>query len=149
MTHPDSPDRSPDRSAARDAAAAHLERHITTLLREQPLQRAPTTLAQRVMAAIEQRQRSAFQRWPLAVRIAFVLLAGVTAHLSIELVRLMGAGITAPHPTLTVMLAETALAVARQFPLVWTYAAVAGLIVIYGGIFGIGIAMYRTINPRH
>jgi hypothetical protein len=157
MKHPDSPDRHAahpedrpeDHAVDRDAAAAHLEQHISTLLREQPLQRAPATLGQRVLAAIEQRQRSAFQRWPLAARIAFVLLAGMTAHLSIGLMRLMGAGISAPRPPFTVMLAQTALDAARQLPSIWTYAAFAALILIYGGIFGLGIAMYRTVNPRH
>jgi hypothetical protein len=78
-----------------------------------------------------------------------VLLAGMTAHLSIGLMRLMGAGITAPRPTFTMMLAETALDTARQFPSIWSHAAFAALILIYGGMFGLGIAMYRTVNPRH
>jgi hypothetical protein len=157
MKHPHSPDRHAahpedrpgDHAVDRDAAATHLEQHISALLRAQPLQRAPATLAQRVLAAIEERQRSAFQRWPLAARIAFVLLAGMTAHLSIGLMRLMGAGIPAPRPTFAVMLAETAINTARQFPSIWTYAALSALILIYGGIFGLGIAMYRTVNPRH
>lgn len=142
MTHPDSPDSPAQR-------AADLERRLAALLREQPLQRAPATLALRVMAAIEQRQRSAFKRWPLAVRIAFVVLAGATAHLTIGLMRLLTAGITTPRPPVAVVLAETVLAAARQLPSLWSHAALLVLVVIYGGMFGIAVAMYRTIAPRH
>jgi hypothetical protein len=142
MNHPDSPDR-------HDATAVRLEHHISELLREQPLQRAPAALMQRVLAAIEQRQRSAFQRWPLAMRIAFVVLAGMTAHLNITLVRLIGDSITTPRPPWVVVLAETALDTLRHFPSIWSQLAVSALILIYGGMFGLGLAVYRTVNPRH
>jgi len=138
---------------AREAAAARLELGITELLRHQPLQRAPATLAVRVMAALEQRQRSAFRRWPLAVRIAFVVLTGLAALLTIELVRLMGAGIPAPRAPLAAVLIEAALAAARHLPSLWTYGALGISTLVYGGIFGIATAMYRltlspTVKPR-
>ena len=140
-------------SADRAAAAARLEQSITELLRQQPLQRAPATLALRVIAAIEQRQRSAFQRWPLAVRIGFVVFTGLAAHLSIELVRLMGAGFTAPRAPLAAVLIEATLAASRHLPSLWTYGALGISILVYGGIFGIATAMYRitsspSLKPR-
>src|SRR5262245_59243536 len=101
---------------ALDTNAARLQQRITQLLREQPLQRAPRMLALQVLAAIERRQRSAFQRWPLTVRIPFVLIAGLIAHLTGELltlfVRAVNVSGTAPRPPLA-MLTETALAMSR------------------------------------
>jgi hypothetical protein len=133
-------------------SAARLEQRISELLDEQPLRQAPPTLALRVMAALERQQRSAFQRWPLVVRIAFVALAGMaaqlTAELSMLLVRATEAGVTAPRPPLAALLAEAALAAFRHLPSVWLYGGLAALFVIYGGTFGISVAMYRLAMYR-
>jgi hypothetical protein len=133
-------------------SAVKLEQRITELLDEQPLRRAPPALAQRVLSQLEHQQRSAFQRWPLAVRIAFVALCGMAAQLTVELsmllVRATQAGVAAPRPPLAALLAEAAVAAFRHLPSVWLYGGLAALIVIYGSTFGISVAMYRIAMYR-
>ena len=139
-------------SQSRDSeAAARLEQRIAELLEQQPLRRAPPGLAMRVMAALE-RERSAFQRWPPVVRVAFVVLAGLaaqlTAELSMLLMRATEASVSAPRQPLAAVLAEAALTAFQHLPTAWLYGGLAALTVIYGSTLGIGVAMYRIAMYR-
>jgi hypothetical protein len=64
-----------------------LERFIDKALRDQPLQRAPSDLQSKVMAAIAHRAttpwwRSSFAHWPMAARVLFLAASAVFARSS-------------------------------------------------------------------
>jgi hypothetical protein len=135
-----------------DAAADALARLLDGWLRAQPLRPAPETLQARVMAAIERRDRrrgqQGFQRWSLSGRVAFIALASVTAKLVVELLLwLLGSvgPLHMPRMPLASTLLEAGLAIANHVPSLWLYGAIALLAAVYGGLFGIGTAVYRTL----
>ncbi len=145
MTAP--PDKEPD--VAADVLAARL----AELLRQQPPQRAPEALAMRVMASIQRRAtQRGFQRWPLAARVVFIVMSGVMAKLAVDAsiwaLQSIGSVVAAPRPPFIAMLAEVAMAVSESLPALWTYGAIALLTLIYGGLFGISTAMYRTLYEQ-
>lgn len=140
-----------------------LEQFIHRALRELPDRRAPRSLETRVMAAIAARQatpwwRASFDRWPVAVRVAFLLVAG---GLVFGLLR-MGGSVDATVPRggetlgwldgLRVVwgsLCSAGAAVARSIPRLWLYGAVSVVVVAYAGLFGLGTTAYRTFVLKH
>ncbi len=135
-----------------------LEQYIHRALRELPDRRAPRSLEGRVMAALAARQatpwwRSSFDRWPVAARGAFLLLAG---GLVVALMQLgSSAGLSADRVTespawldgLRVVwssLCSAASTVERNIPRAWWYGAVSAVLVAYVGLFGLGATAYRT-----
>jgi len=125
-------------------------------LREQPLRRAPDSLQTRVMAAIEHRERRSWQqgfhRWPLVARVAFIALSAGVAKLAVDgsmlLLSSMGT-FSVPRLPLATALLEAVLAVSRHLPQLWLYGGLALSILVYGGLFGISTAVYRTLYiPR-
>lgn len=136
-----------------DSAADALTARLDELLRQLPLQRAPEALAMQVMASIQQRAtQRGFQRWPLAARIVFIVMSGVMAKLAVDAsiwaLQSLGSVIAAPRPPFIAMLAEVAMAVSKSLPALWMYGAIALLTLIYGGLFGISTAMYRTLYEQ-
>jgi hypothetical protein len=70
---------------------AQLERVIHSVLRDQPLRRAPASLEARVLARIQQQHAMAgrsmgFSRWPLAARIALLVALAVVAKFTLDAV---------------------------------------------------------------
>jgi hypothetical protein len=131
-----------------DALAAVLD----GWLRAQPSLRAPDALHSQVMAAIEcnerRRLRQGFRHWPPLARIAFMVLASVTAKLAVELsMPWLNAMSTlhVPRVPLGTTLVEAMLAVSQHLPQLWLYAGIALLVIVYGGLFGLGTAVYRTL----
>lgn len=132
-----------------------LEQFIHRALRELPDRRAPRALESRVMAAIAARRatpwwRASFDRWPVPVRVAFLLVVG---GLIFGLMRLGGsadvAGARAGETLgwLDVVwssLGSACGAVARSIPRFWFYGAVSAVLVAYAGLFGLGATAYRT-----
>jgi hypothetical protein len=70
---------------------AQLERIIGNVLRDQPMRRAPASLEARVLARIEQLQdvpwwRGSFSSWPMAARLALLMILLGVAKLTVDLV---------------------------------------------------------------
>jgi hypothetical protein len=134
-------------------SAEALAKAIDSLLRQQPLRPAPESLQARVMASIQQQHgptvRAGFVHWPLAARIVFVALSAVMIKLAIDvsmfLVQSIAVSVSMPKPPLAVRLAEALLLVSKHLPTLWLYGGTAVLIVVYGSLFGVSAAAYRTL----
>lgn len=146
-----------------------LERLIHRTLRELPGRRAPRSLEQRVQAELARRAarpwwRLGFAHWPLPARAAFVVLsAGV-----VKLVLLLGSWVavgfdstawkeTFAQPigwmesglTLINAVVGSFEIVLRNIPSLWLYGGLAFCAVMYGALFSLGAAAYRTFHaPR-
>jgi hypothetical protein len=120
-------------------------------LREQPSLRAPDTLQGQVMAAIERHERrrqQGFSHWPVMARAAFIVLASVVAKIAVDLsMPLWGelGTLQVPRMPLGTAMLQAILAVTEHLPHWWLYGGIALLVMIYGGLFGIGTAVYRTL----
>ena len=145
-----------------------LERLVHQTLRELPPRRAPRSLEQRVLAAIERRAarpwwRKSFAHWPIAARAAFLLLSlgivklalfgGVWVMSGFDRAQFRAAFAT----QLTWM--ENGFAVVRAItgffdimfrtiPPLWLYGGLAFVGAMYFALFGLGAAAYRTLYAR-
>ena len=138
-----------------------LERLIHRTLRDQPLRRAPRSLEQRVLAALEQRAalpwwRQSFAHWPQPARGAFLVL---TAALAGVLVWVLGgfdvqqtAGALAPQlawvasvRAIASSLADFGAIIFRSIAPVWLYGTAIVFVALYAALFGLGTAAYRTL----
>jgi hypothetical protein len=113
-----------------------LERLISRTLRAQPLRTAPQTLEARVLREIERRaavqwSRLDFMRWPVVVRVAFVLLCIAMAKIMFD--------VTAWGTTQLV-------AALRFVPLDWVLGALVFSVVMYAALFSLGAVAYRTLR---
>lgn len=135
-----------------------LEQFIDRALRELPDRRAPRALEARVMAAIAARKatpwwRASFDRWPVAVRVAFLLVAGGFAFWFTH----VGASVEVPagHAgdsaggldglrAVCGALYSAGAAVARSIPRGWFYGALSVVALMYAGLFGLGATAYRS-----
>lgn len=139
-----------------------LEKLIHRTLRSLPDRRAPRSLEQRVMAAIEARQalpwwRQSFAHWPQAAKAAFLLLGGVIAAILITLVFRTGVEVEAASPWTNAMnnlshvrlvfasLGEACAAIFRGIPPLWLYGGLAFVAVMYAALVGLGATAYRTL----
>lgn len=140
-----------------------LEKLIHQTLRNLPERRAPRSLEQRVLAAIENRRalpwwKRSFVEWPIAARSVFLLFSVAAVAVMI------GAGmmLTFEVPDFSQLLARplavvdalrTALStlvgfcalVVRNIPPVWLYGGLACLAGLYVTLFGLGATAYRTL----
>jgi hypothetical protein len=135
-----------------------LERFIDKALRDQPLQRAPSDLESKVMAAIAHRAvtpwwRSSFAHWPMAARVLFLVASAVFVKLGLD-----GAALVIdpldPVARSSALFAQLAWvhalfvsigAVLRSLPSLWIYGGAAVLGVLYLMLFGVSAAAYRTL----
>lgn len=142
-----------------------LEKLIHQTLRALPDRRAPRSLENRVLAAIEARAtlpwwRQSFAHWPMAARCVFLVVSGAVVKLVLMAVVWALAGfntaeaanaLATPIAWLeganqTVRAAGGfALHLVRSIPPVWLYAGLAGLAAVYATLFGLGAAAYRTL----
>lgn len=137
-----------------------LEHFIDKALRDQPLQRAPSDLESKVMAAISRREtattrwwHSSFAHWPTAARVLFLVASAVFVKLALEAGALV-IGPIDPAARSSALFAELAWihalfvaigAVVRSLPSWWIYGGVAVLGALYLMLFGVSAAAYRTL----
>ena len=135
-----------------------LERFIDKALRDQPLQRAPSDLESKVMAAIAHRAvtpwwRSSFAHWPAAARVLFLVASAVFVKLGLDAAALV-IGPIDPAARSAALFAELAWihalfgsigAVLRSLPSWWIYCGVTVLGALYLMLFGVSAAAYRTL----
>lgn len=138
-----------------------LERLIQQTLRDLPPRRAPRSLEQRVLAALEQRAalpwwRKGFVYWPPAARAAFVMLAvTVVAGFSWLLTGVDAGPVVARLiPTFAWIdgIASIASAsrefvevVLRSIPSTWLYGGLIAVASLYAALFGLGATAYRLL----
>jgi len=143
-----------------------LERLIGRVLREQPLRQAPPSLEARVLGEIERRAalpwwRKSFAYWPQLARVALVIaLIGVVKLALQALVWLtmsvrssqVATAIEQPvdwiHTASSVSrsLATAAEALVYAIPPQWLYLGLLLGLAMYVALFGVGAAVYRTLN---
>lgn len=135
-----------------------LERFVDKALRDQPLQRAPSDLECKVMAAIEHRAatpwwRNSFAHWPMAARVLFLVASAVFVKLGLEAAAFV-IGPLDPAARSAALLAELAWihalfvsigAVLRSLPSWWIYCGVTVIGALYLMLFGVSAAAYRTL----
>ncbi len=135
-----------------------LERFIDKALRDQPLQRAPSDLQSKVMAAIAHRAttpwwRSSFSHWPMAARVLFLAASAVFVKLGLDAAALV-IGPLDPAARSAALFAELAWihalfvsigAVVRSLPSWWIYCGVTAVGALYLMLFGVSAAAYRTL----
>ena len=137
-----------------------LEQLIHHTLRALPDRRAPRSLESRVLAGIAARQalpwwRQSFAHWPLAVRAAFLVLAGGLAA-GLVLLGTAGSadllhavrGFLAPVAQVRAVasfVADLGATVFRSIPTLWLYGVVAFIATLYAALFGLGATAYRTL----
>lgn len=143
-----------------------LERAVNRALKELPLRRAPGTLELRVVGELQRRAvlpwwRVSFAHWPVAARVAFVvicvalvaatILGGVSAFIGARpLIEVAALVLSWAHPFLAVLSSAggvTALLV-HVIPPLWLYGGMTLGIVLYVALFGLGAAAYRTLYLR-
>lgn len=139
-----------------------LERLIGDTLREQPLRRAPATLASRVLREIEARAttpwwRMNFARWPMAAQTVFLIASVAIVKFAVDasmwlMNRLDSVPVAtdvvaavAPVKTSVQTIAEVTSSVVQHIPALWIYGGISALAVLYVALFGISAAAYRTL----
>jgi hypothetical protein len=143
-----------------------LERVLNRVLGGLPLRRAPSTLEARVVSELERRAalpwwRVGFAHWPVAPRIAFVLvcvalvaatiLGGLSAFVGVRSLNEVAALVLHwVQPFLAVMSSVGGLAalLVRVIPPLWLYGGLSLGILLYVALFGLGAAAYRTLYLR-
>ena len=132
-----------------------LERLLDRALRELPLRRAPLTLESRVFGELQRRAalpwwRRSFAHWPLLARAAFLVICGVLIRLAF----LGGATAVAGVRSLSwareagiiaASAANLAALLAHAAPPTWAYEGIAVCAVLYAVLFGLAVAVYRTL----
>jgi hypothetical protein len=135
-----------------------LERLIDKVLRDQPWQRAPAGLQDKVMAQIASRAlapwwRSSFAHWPLAARLVFLVASIGFIKLGLEASALLiepldpsarGAALFAELSWIHALFTTTGAAL-RSLPSLWVYGGIAVLAGLYLMLFGASAAAYRTL----
>jgi hypothetical protein len=135
-----------------------LESFIDRALRDQPLQRAPSDLESKVMAAIAHRAatpwwRSSFAHWPMAARVLFLVASAVFVKLGLDAATVVigpidpaarGAALFAELAWIHALFASIG-AVLRSFPSSWIYFGLIVLGTLYLMLFGVSAAAYRTL----
>ncbi|MDP1580623.1 MAG: hypothetical protein Q8M02_10110 [Candidatus Didemnitutus sp.] len=142
-----------------------LEQFIHTQLRALPLRRAPRTLENRVLAAIEQRAAIAWWHkswnfWPTPVRAIFAALMTLLAGSVMAGAYALTAGadtsaaLAAVGDKLSVVVklyhaaawvADYVSFLIGSIPPLWLYGGLAFAAIMYAALFGLGAAAYRTL----
>jgi hypothetical protein len=141
-----------------------LERLIDRTLHQLPLRRAPPALELRVLDELERRAalpwwRQSIAHWPLAARVAFVvisiclagaaLLGGPWAATGLQSLDASAASwLPWAHEAVAVTgIAGELLALgARSIPHVWLHEALTASALLYAAFFGLAAAAYRTLG---
>lgn len=139
-----------------------LERFIDKALRDQPLQRAPASFEERVLAEIARRAAApwwhdSFAGWPVAARVLFLVVAVGFVKLGLEATSLIvtpidagarSAALFADVAWIPSLLSVIGSAL-RDLPTLWIYGGLTALALLYLTLFGVSAAAYRTLYaPR-
>ena len=140
-----------------------LQHVVDSLLRQQPLRRAPATLEARVLAQIALQGaplpwwRKGFAHWPVAARAVFLAASYGFIRLSIEGVMSLLAFVRSGEVARTAMslvnegagaLSATGSVVGlivHAIPVLWLYGAAVFGFALYAVLFGLGTVAYRTL----
>ncbi len=141
-----------------------IEQRLHQALRGLPARRAPSSLEQRVLAAIAERQarpwwHQSYAYWPAPFRVAFfVCSAGLAASLVMMVATFLpGLGATAGQPVEATVgwfshlsaMGSTLVDVAGRFlPSIsstWMYAGLAAVAGLYAMLIGLGATAYRVL----
>ncbi len=143
----------------------HLERFVSTALRDLPARRAPRSLESRVFAELARRAalpwwRQSFAHWPVAARGAFIVVSAGLAKVALMAVVWVMAGFDrvqlaeAFAPQVAWMeiarnlghsAADFGATLLHGIPSIWLYGGAALFIALYATLFGLGTAAYRTL----
>jgi hypothetical protein len=143
----------------------NLEDFIHRSLRSLPDRPAPRSLESRVLAAIEARAsmpwwRKSFAQWPMAARVAFVLLSAGLVKLALMATVWATGGFQASEfatafSTQFSWLEAISGAVRgtiesfsilfRNIPPVWLYGSIAVIAGVYASLFSLGATAYRAL----
>lgn len=139
----------------RNKADLELERRVHRSLRALPQRRAPLSLEARVYQELSRLAslpwwRRSFAHWPGTARAAFLLISGGlcaltfigSARLVTSLVLLRGLGDSLAWLSTAV---EALGSLARAIPSIWLYEGLAVAAMLYGFLFALGAAAYRTL----
>jgi hypothetical protein len=142
---------------------------VDQLLRGQPALRAPDSLQERVLRQLQSQTQAhatspwwgrGFAHWPLAARVAFLIVScgfvtlalrgtmSVTAMLrSDDVAGAVSPAITWLHVGTDILNAIVSLGawVFRVIPAEWLYGAALLGLVLYATLFGLGTVAYRTL----
>ena len=141
------------------------EKFIHQTLRSLPSRRAPSSLESRVRAAIAARAarpwwQQSFAAWPVAARVAFVILSAGIAKLAIMAVvwgmgGFDGAQLVTSFSTqfawvqsvsnLVTSVGNFCGTVYRSIPPLYLYGGLAFVGLMYAALFGLGAAAYRML----
>jgi hypothetical protein len=134
-----------------------LERFVDRVLRDQPLQKAPHTLATRVFAEIERREAMSwwqigFHAWPSSVRVLFAVASLALVAFAIEAPEWLSATVDLDMPAsvsrglaLWQAVMTIGSSLAHGIPGQWVYAILGTIAVMYAVCFGAGAAAYRAL----
>jgi hypothetical protein len=142
-----------------------LERFIHRTLREMPARHAPSTLEQRVLAEIERRAalpwwHQSFAHWPLAARLAFLVVSAMLVGVAWNATLWAFAGFEAAQfqqifatqlgwieNARVVIRAIVGFGeiILRNIPALWLYGSLAVAGALYAAFFGLGAAAYRSL----
>lgn len=141
-----------------------IEQRLHQALRGLPARRAPSSLEQRVLAAIAERQarpwwHQSYAYWPTPVRVAFFVLSAALAAVVIGAAStiLPGFGATAGQPVEATLgwfaqlratgatLVDVGGRLLPSVSLSWIYIGVAVITALYATLFGLGAAAYRVL----
>jgi hypothetical protein len=139
----------------RDESHLELERWIHRSLRQLPLRRAPSSVEDRVWSELARLAslpwwRRSFLHWPVAARAMFFLFsAGACAITVIGGTRVVAGFSSVRHLGNSLMWLITAAdalgSLTRALPSIWLYEGLAAAAVLYGMLFALGAAAYRTL----
>lgn len=127
-----------------------------SMLRGQPDRLAPDTLQPRVLERIRQRAMRpwwlrGYAYWPLAARIAMIMTSIACGFLGVRVMAWICAPIASASLKLPGALGwmealyEAIATVVNHLPPLWMHGMLAVLAVLYGALFGLGAAAYRTL----
>ena len=141
-----------------------LERLVHVTLRGVPSHRAPRSLEDRVFAEIERRAllpwwRKSFLHWPVAARVAFIVISLGFVMATVWALASFNAG-----QLQTVFSSQFAWLdsiksvfgaiggffeiMLRSIPPVWFYGSLVFFAAMYAALFGLGAAAYRTLYAQ-
>ncbi len=144
-------------------AERRLERLLDRTLHGLPVRRAPATLESRVLAELARRAalpwwRRSFVHWPQAARAVFASMCLILAGLAFAAGGWAASGLKSLHAVgvWPISWAREAVAVmgvaqslsgelARAIPPDWIYGGLAAGALLYAALFGLGVAVYRTL----
>jgi hypothetical protein len=148
-----------------------LEPFIDSILRQQPLRRAPPGFEARVLRQLAQQSTrrwwlQGFNRWPKVAQLLFLPLAVSFVPLLFRAAGALGALLQSARQSVPLSAAQSAATtvgslghtaqtladvVMREIPSVWIYGGVGLAALLYAALFGLCAAAFRTLvlTPQH